>query len=141
MSLTNIRTYFRERFDGLSYLEHEDGFNRQNIPQTILNKSYHILVESVTGGPINQLDQRTSSGVLISVFFKGYRNVNEAIDDAISNVEIIIKDVCKIANRTSMLLNVVFEGCDFLPLSDTNDNSVLVEMRFSADVEIGVEED
>lgn len=140
MSLNNIRPYFRTRLDGLGYLEHEDGFNRQNIPQTILNKSYHILVESVSGGPINHTDQFTESSVLVSVFFKGYRNVNEAIDDAISNVETIIKDVCKVVNRTSTLLNVVFEGSDFLPLSDTNDNSVLVEMRFSAQVEIGVEE-
>ena len=44
------------------------------------------------------------------------------------------------ANRTATLLNVVFNAADFNPLNEENDNSVFVEMRFSARVILGIEE-
>ena len=140
MSLSNVKTYFVDRMDGLSYQEWPDGFAFDNIPETILDRSYHVFIESISGGPINHTHQDTESEVVLRVFFRGYRNASEAIDDAISGVETIIADVCKVANRTATLLNVVFDSADFNPLNAENDNSVFVEMRFSARVILGIEE-
>jgi len=140
MSLANIRTYFRSRLDGLSYAEWQDGFAFDNIPETILDRSYHIFIESVTGGPINHTHQNTESEVVVRLFFRGYRSVTEAIDDSVSGVESVVRDICKVANRTATLLNVVFSNAEFSPLNEENDNSVFVEMRFSARVILGIEE-
>jgi hypothetical protein len=140
MSLSNIRPYFRERLELLGFSEHEDGFNVENIPKTKLNKSFHISVPSIQGGAINHTHQDTVSGVEVSLFFCGFRNVGLAIDDAILSVETIVKDVCRVSNRTRDVLNVVFEGAEFNPLNDQDDNSVAVTMSFTAQVVLCVEE-
>lgn len=140
MSLSNIKPYFRSRLDGLGFTEWLDGFSTDNIPQTILNQAYHILVESTDGGPINHTHQDTNSRVRVRLFYRGYANPSVALDEALVGVETIVKDVCKVANRTSMLLNVIFESADYQPLNEDNDNSVLVEMVFTARVILGVEE-
>jgi len=140
MSLENVRTYFRSRLDGLGYSEWKDGFAFDNIPETVLDRSYHVFIESISGGPINHTHQDTESEVVVRLFYRGYRMASEAIDDSISGVEAIIADVCKVANRTATLLNVIFDTADFNPLNAENDNSVFVEMRFSARVILGIEE-
>jgi hypothetical protein len=126
--------------DGLGYHEHLDGFNSDNIPETVLDMAYHILVVSIDGGPINHTHQNTVSRVSVKVFIRGYRDVTEAIDSAILSLETIVKDVCKLSNRTSDVFNVVFDSCDFNPLSNTNDNSVMLDITFSVQVILGIEE-
>jgi hypothetical protein len=130
--------------DGLGYHEHTDGFNRNNIPETLLNLAYHILPGSVQGGPVSHTHQDTNTEVNIGVFFRGYRNSSEAIDAALLAMDTIIKDCCKIANRTNTgagIFNVVFEGAELSPLSsDENENTVIVEMLFTVNVKMGIEE-
>jgi hypothetical protein len=77
----------------------------------------------------------------MKVFYRGYRDVTEAIDTAILGVETIVKDICKVSNRTSTILNVVFNSVEFSPLNEANDNSVLADMDISVRVVLGVEED
>jgi hypothetical protein len=126
--------------DGLGYTEWKDGFAFNNIPETIIDRSYHVLVESVTGGPINHTHQDTSSTVVLRVFFRGYSLATEAIDASIISLEEIINDICKVANRTDTLLNVIFDDAEISPLNEDNDNSAFIEMRFTARVILGVEE-
>lgn len=140
MSLGAVRPYFKDRLGGLGFSEWTDGFNFENIPETILDKAFHVLVESIAGGPINHTHQDTVASVVLRVFFRGYRDVSGAIDESILGVETIVKDVCKVSNRTSQVLNVVFDSADFEALNLSNDNSVLVTMRFSAEIVLGVEE-
>ena len=140
MSLSNVRAYFKERLTGLGYREWEDGFNFENIPETILDRSFHVFVGSVVGGPINHTHQDTESEVIVRVFFRGYRTEALAIDESISGVEEIIADICKVANRTATLLNVIFDSADFNPLNAENDNGVFVELNFTARVILGIEE-
>ncbi len=140
MSLTNIKPYFRSRLDFLGFNEWDDAFNVDNIPETTLDNAYHILLPSITGGSINQLDQPTSSAVEVLLFLKGYRNSNEAIDQAILNVETILKDVCNVVNRTSVLLNVVFDEATIDKINNANDSSVVLTLNFTAFVQVGVEE-
>jgi hypothetical protein len=141
MSLANVRAYFKDRMNGLGYTEWRDGFAFNNIPETILDKSYHVFLESIDGGPINHTHQNMDCEVILRVFFRGYRVVEDAIDESILSVENIVKDICKVANRTATLLNVIFTAADFNPLNEENDNSVFVEMRFQARVILGVEEE
>lgn len=141
MSLANVRAYLKSRMDGLGYTEWRDGFKSDNIPETILDRSYHILVETIEGGSINHTHQDTFSQVSMKVFYRGYLDVTEAVDTAILGVETIVKDICKVSNRTSTILNVVFNGVEISPLNEVNDNSVLVDMDITVRVVLGVEED
>lgn len=141
MSLINIREYLKTRMDGLGYNEWQDGFNTENIPETVTDTSYHILVTEINGGPINHTHQDTEATVSMKVIYRGYRNVTEAIDASILGLETIVKDICKVSNRTSTILNVIFNGANFSPLSESNDNSVLVDISLGVRVVLGVEED
>ena len=141
MSLSVIRGWFRERLEGLGFEEHEDGFNTDNIGEIDLDRVFHVSVRSILGGTINHTDQRTDSDVGLSVFIKGGRNANVALDDAILEVERIVKECCNIRNRTSDgLLNVIFERVSLEPRGLDNDNSVLMSFDFTAVVMLGVEE-
>lgn len=132
MSLANIYPYFRERMDSLGFEEWQDGFNRDNIPKTIRNKSYHILTPSMIGGTVNQNHQNTSTSVSIQFIINGYRYPTEAKETAILEIENIVKDICNIRNRTATLLNVVYEGATMDALNTSDDNQVLVDMDFTA---------
>lgn len=141
MSASSIRPYFAARLEALGFREWRDGFTFENIPETILDKSFHVYLETISGGPINQADQLLTGLVVIRAFYRGYRDVTEAIDESISSTEAIVKEVCKVSNRTSEgILNVVFDGVDYEPLTAQNDNSVLTTMRFSAQTLLEVEE-
>lgn len=143
-ALTQVRPYFKTQFDALGgYEEHKDGFSVANIPNNILNKSYHVLLTSVDGGPVNHTHQATNSSVTVSVFFKGYRYVTEGIDIAVQSLNDIITRFCKIENRTNTgagVLNVIFETADLKPFSDQNDNIIILEIKFTVLVYMGIEE-
>jgi hypothetical protein len=141
VSIKSIRPFFAARLEAIGFREWRDGFVFENIPETILDKSFHVYLETISGSPIDQKDQSLTGLVVIRVFFRGYRDVTEAIDESISSTEAIVKEVCKVSNRTSEgLLNVVFDGVDYEPLTAQNDNSVLVTLRFAAQTLFEVEE-
>lgn len=132
MSLVNIYPYFRSRLNSLGFEEWKDGFNLNNIPKTIIDKSYHILTPDQSGGPSNQNHQDIENTVIISFFLKGFRNPTEAKERAMLDIERIVKDVCNIRNRTATLLNVVYNGSTMEAINADDDNQVLVQLDFSA---------
>lgn len=143
-SLGGIRPYFRTHFKALGFTEHEDGFNINNIPETVLDKSFHIGAPVVVGGPVSHTHQDTNSEVNVAVFFRGYRSTTEAIDEAMVAMDTIIKRCCTIKNRTQGgggVFNVVFEdGTPQELSSEENENTVFVNMRFTVRVLMGIEE-
>lgn len=141
MSLRVIRGWFKDHLERLGFEEHEDGFNTDNIGEVDLDRVFHTRIRSILGAGINHTDQRTESDVELRVFFKGNRNASLAMDDAILEVERIVKECCNIKSRTSDgILNVVFERASLDPRGEDNDNSVLVTFDFTVSVLIGVEE-
>lgn len=139
MSLVNIYPYFRERMDGLDFTEWTDGFSVTNIPQSILDRSYHILVSAVEGGPINHTHQNLVASLTLSVFYKGFSYPVEAIEAAICDIEMIVKDICKVSNRTRDVLNIVFVSSEINPLTTDNDNYLLLALNFEVQVIIDPE--
>lgn len=139
MSLVNVRQYFKDRLDGLGFREWPDGFAFDNIPETIIDHSYHVFLPSMGGFPINQTSQDVDSSVVVRIFLKGYRDASEAIEESIEQVECVLNDVLKVGNRTATLLNVVFDSADFAPIKEDNETGVLVEMNFTARVILDVE--
>lgn len=132
MSLTAVRTYFRARMNERTYVEHTDGFNINNIPSTLLHKSYNLLSGPVRPIKQNQEVIEVNSEITVRFFLKGYRKPAEAIDLAIAEEEAIIKSSLNIVNKTlGSLKNVVLISSDRTQLDETNDNSVVVNMIFS----------
>ena len=132
MSLVQIRPYFRARLNALAYVEWKDGFNFQNIPSTLLNRSYHIETISGSGVSLNQQDQVINQEVSVRVFFKGYRNPQDAIDSAMSSYQEILVSCLAPSNRlTQGFKNVLFSSMQLEPLADSNDNAVILSLTFT----------
>ncbi len=139
MALTDVRAYFRTRMNALNFKEWPDGFNFENIPSNILDKSFHIQSDTITPDAVNMTTYDFSSPVTLRLFVKGFRNPAQAIDDAIVFYESILCEVLDPANRLGTLIQNVTPGStSILPLSDNNDNAVILEMEFTARVFLNV---
>lgn len=140
MTLNNIYSHFEATFNYFGFEEWDDAFNIENIGSTIIDRAYHLNVPTILGGAINHTEQETSSTVVVNLFIKGFRYPKDAKIQGMAIVEDIIRKACNIKDRTTGLLNVVFESSDFDFLASSNDNICKVEMRFTAEVIIDVEE-
>jgi hypothetical protein len=135
MSLSVVRPFFRSVLNSQGYTEWTDGFNSENIPSTILDKSYHIETFNFTGLRLNQLDQEIETDVTVSLFFKGYRDSSNAIDVSIQKVEDFIKEVLKPSSRVGQfangIKNITLQGFSLEPKDATNDSLVKASVNFS----------
>jgi len=133
MSVTLVVPLFRTRMDGLDYSEWTDTFDIENIPSTILDKSYHVEVNDGSGGVINQHVQNVSMPVTLRVFRRGFRDPASMRDEMLGDMETIICDILLPAVRLSSgIKNIVFDSFSLLPLDDSNENSIILEMNFTA---------
>lgn len=133
MSLSNLRSYFKSNMNALSYREHKDAFNFDNIASTRIDRGYHLEAGPVVQVSQNQHDVVLSASVSIRVFLKGYRYPGDALDDAYTKAESIIKRFLKASNRVgSTVKNIELGTCNFEPFSgdNVNDNIVVIELSF-----------
>lgn len=134
MTLGGLRAFFRTRLDGLGYREWTDGFNFENVPATVIDKSYHLEVGNIKSGPANQMHHIFDYGLTVSVVFKGFRDPSSAIDFALDAGQDILDDILSPAQRlqTDGLKDIRPVNIAVRPLADSNDNAVVLEMEFSA---------
>ena len=132
MSLKPVRTYLKSRLSDSdsSYKEHKDGFNRDNIPRTSFNKSYHIAINSVDNISNEGGYVESSVSTRVELFFKGFRNIQTAIDDSIDKANDVKLRASNPANWTSTIKGVVCDSISAETL-ETNDNVVIMIMEFT----------
>ena len=132
MSVTSVRPFYKNRLEILGFTQWSDGFNFENIPSTILDKAFHIQVNSTAGGVISPHVQNINMPVTIRVFRKGFRDVSAGIDSALADVESIICDILAPSVRLgSAIKNVVLDDFSVNPLADSNDNAIMLELNFT----------
>lgn len=139
MSLVAVRTYFRTRLNFLGYREWDDGFYAENIPENIIDKAYHI--DNFEGQKVsmNQTDLQLSVEVVTRVFYKGFRTVKESLDKADEKLQAIFVEVLKPTNRltgTEGLRDVQLVEWAKEPIAISNDNTILVSIRWRVQVNI-----
>lgn len=101
MSLSLVLPYIRAKMSTLNYVEHFDAFDGENIPSTILDKSYRVTVETMSAGKSRALDYEWTMPVEIEVYFKGFTRPIVAIDEAIMEVEKIMDTMLDVSDRFS----------------------------------------
>ena len=132
MSLDVIKPYFRLRCNSIGLVEHEDAFNIENIPDTLADGSYHISFLSFSGIKSNQNDQELLIPIEVVFFKKGYRYPSEGIDNALTLVESLIKEVQRPQYRLGTVIkNITTGNCDIEQQSLSNDNIVMVRIVFN----------
>lgn len=141
MSFTDLRPYFQARMKTVDedLREWEDGFNIENIPSTILNKSWHFRTGLFSNvGAQAQTCFKFTCPVTITVILKGYREPKEAIDTALFLSDAIVKECTNPVHRLNQanIKNVLPDTVNVRELSQTNDNIVVLEMQFNCTVMI-----
>lgn len=133
-----IRPLFRTQMNGLGFSEHKDAFNYENIPNTIINKAYHI--DTPTGGrkgPYDQLSQEVEHDCVIRVFYKGFRYPADAVDLAMNDYGRILHTLLAPSVRLgTKVKNIYLSDVAIKPLFPSNDNLVLLEITFTCLIEI-----
>ena len=136
MSWTASRAYFKTIIEARNFALHPDAFDVENIPSTVLDKSYHLTFGPVTGLGLENCALDSSFPVVVRLFFKGLpAQPNDAVDRSILFSETFTKDLLKPTNRlTGLLKNVNLESVSFDQLSASNDHSVIATLIFNCRV-------
>lgn len=142
MSFSKLKPYFQERLQAVDsgLKEWKDAFNINNIPATIADKAWHIDL-----GPFNYLPGSAQTSlpfncqVELSVIVKGYREPQLGVDKATALAESIVKEVCDPLNRltqakTRNIKNVLPNLVNIRRYSESNDNLVVIEIRFDCEI-------
>lgn len=134
MTLDGLRGFFRTQIDALGYREWEDGFNRNNIPATVIDRAYHLQIGRIVSAPANQLHHVFSFPIKVSVHRKGFRNPSVAIDQTLADAQNIMSVILAPETRlqTNGLKDIRPTSVEVVPLSESNDNAVIVEIEFSS---------
>lgn len=141
MSLTEVRPYFRARLEAVGLTEWDDAFNVDNIPDTLIDGSFHISASPIRNVTLSQNDLQLEHEVSIKTFIKGYAQPKDALDKAMERLDAILKEVLKPSNRvtgTGGLRNVLFLSSEILPMAESQDNVVLVNVVFRVQINLDV---
>ena len=134
MSFTDTRPYFRGILDGLDYIEWRDALNFDNIPHTIIDRSYHIESISIAAGAANQLVYTYTYNVNIRLFRKAYNDTVGTFEELEADVLSLSEQVLKASNRlstTNGLLDVIPGSITFSPIDTSNDNLQVAIVGFT----------
>lgn len=145
MSWSVVRPYFNKVLTDRGYTEHPDAFATDNIPATVIDKSFHTGLGPIAGLGQNHLDQRTEMRVVLRTYYMGYRTPQEAVDLAIEESEEILKQLVKVEENagradTTGMLNVVLNEVALDPLDASNDNAVVVTSSYTVGIVVAVNE-
>ncbi len=141
MSFSEVRPYFRSRLNTVSGLkEWEDAFNVNNIPSTVLDEAYHIATISGSALKMNHQVSDHEFVVTIRWFKKGFRNPADALDTAMQRIDDIYDAVLLPSARSTEtgLINVLPGNIIVDPLSDDNDNIVVVSLDFNCLISLDI---
>ena len=133
MSISQVRTYFKSRLSETDsdFREWTDGFNRENIPNNIYDKAYHIAYGSLASSALSDNFIEDNLSVSIQLFFKGYRDPAQAIDDALDKAHNFRLRCVSFPNATTGddIKNVILTTMipDF---PESNDNMIIIDLEF-----------
>ena len=137
MSLATVRPFFRERLEGLGFSEHDQPFQPNQIGETIVNDSFHMETGSIISSAANQVVHSFEFPITVRIYKKGYVNLLEAYDDIHETADEVLSDLLEPSVRIGTdIKDIVPESIDILPIDDSNDNILYLELVFTAKLEL-----
>ena len=118
--------YLKDILKNNGYREWEDALNFENIPNSLLDKSYHLEIGQGRGQKIHEI----LHNIRIRLFYKGYKNPASATNLAYDEMEKLATLI--IAGRIShaKIKNIVFNNYQIEKQDKTNDNNVMLMLDF-----------
>ena len=136
MSISFIKPYFSSKLIAAGYEEWPDGFGEDNIPSTVLDKSFHQRFISADSRAINQESFEMVVRHEIKVFIKGFNNPASAIDEGLVAGQTIVADCLNLADYLAAGVKALFfDGFTVDPYDAIeNDNIIVLTLTFSVRV-------
>lgn len=136
MSVTVIKPYITGKLAGLGYTEWQDAFGEDNLPSTLIDKSFHYKTASVSGTSFNQETIEYNVVVEVKIYFKGFNSTGSALDQSLADCEVVIADVQNVADvATAQIKGLFFDSMTLDPLDEAlNDNIIVATLIFNARV-------
>ncbi len=132
MSMTAARQYARTRMKALGYTEWTDGFFFQDIPKTILDRTFFLEQGQAVGVQNNQDYQQIEVPITVRFFGSPTGKTVQLIDEMTADADAAVSDFLAAANRTlfSGLKNVKLTSVVVQALATENNNGAIVKMDF-----------
>jgi hypothetical protein len=134
--MTDVLAYVRGAMSGLpgGYKEWLSGFNSENIPRSVIDKSYFVKFGAARTKQTDQRSSQLEMPFVVQVYRGGQRDSLANRDAGISSFDAVLKAMIKIipATNSAGVLNVTFQGGAPRQFDKSNEHAVLVEMSFTA---------
>lgn len=140
MSFKPVRSFLEARLLEVDsdFEVHDDAFSLENIGNNDFNKRYHIFYGNVATSVDNQHTTNDIVNATVTLFFRGYRNATESLDESMDLANTYRLNCLKIAplRAQDFIKRVVCSSIQAEPL-DSNDNSIKITLQFSINVIFG----
>lgn len=134
MSVKGIRTYARARMAALGFTEWTDGFNFENVPQTLLSTRYILRLSDGSGDKVSNDNQEIRFPLVVESAIKPTGNPKSLIEQGFDRADAIVAEFMQADQRLSSsdFLNIVHASTAVVPLDGaSNDNGVRVLVGFN----------
>ena len=133
MSLVSVLPYFRTRMNSLGHKRWDDALNFDNIPDAIFDRAYHLEVSTALGTATEQQLVMIDMPINVRLFLQGTQQTDEVRDRGLEFSDAIIADIVCPANfASSNLTKIVFNSVSIEAEDDSNDNSMIFVLGFTA---------
>lgn len=132
--ISDVFDYARSRMKALGFKEWAGGFALDNVPRTILDGTYSVQMNQVTGLSVSQDGQELEVPFTVRIYSAPGRDPSGLIDSMISKVDLVVSDFLKASHRTlhAGVKNIGFNSMVLEQLANSNDNGVIGVINFSA---------
>lgn len=126
------RQYFQAVAFEQGFRKHYDGFATDNIPGTTFDRTFHVEAFNFQGRVLGQYSLEVRTPCVVRLFFKGFRDVDQAIETATRAGEIYYRS-CLEADRKlgAEIKNVFMDQMVVEPYAVSNDNYVVCRIEFT----------
>lgn len=133
MSISLIKPYFTQQLNTLGLTEWTDAFGEDNLPSTVVDRSYHQRVVTVSGTSINQETLEYLVNHELKIYFKSFNDTDLGVDNALIESESVIVKCCNLPEySTAGLKGVFLDSMDVSPFdNEVNDNLMVATIQFS----------
>lgn len=137
MSFAYVRTLFRERLEGLGFEEHIEPFQPNQIGETIVDNSFHLETGSILGSVANQIVHPFDFPITVRIYRRGFVDLLEAYDELHVTADEVLTDLLLPSVRIGdPVKDIISESIDIVPIDDSNDNIMVLELVFTAKLEL-----
>ena len=135
MAYSDIFDYFREKIPQAGPFKETSKPFDQSIPSSIIDRSFSIVLDRISGVNRNEIDFLSIASVYINLYRKGFISESKAREYAIIDSEAIIKECMKVVNANTQpaIKNVKMRSIDIIGL-ESNDNTVLCRINFDVNI-------